>query len=230
MTIACVVGFLLFEGPPGVLALPGTTASDGVRMESCSGWKSRGMLFVVVPLGVQLFGGTVLDTDTAERVLAISASDAVNMLGRGIRNLIWFLRWSASRWAEWLLRATLFFALTIVAPLLDPELVLAWREKGWRGARRSLLLGAAVHVRLLLDRRSPLVGKLAVVVALGYGVVSSDLLPDNSLPIGALDDVLAIVLASRGFMLLCPQSLVEDHAMRAASAPDRERAWQGSAG
>ncbi len=43
---------------------------------------------------------------------------------------------------------------------------------------------------------------------------------DKSLPVGALDDVCVVVIVSLGFMLLCPERLVEAHAIRAASARD----------
>ena len=227
-TVACLLGTLVVQRVSPVFALPPARDFQRVQRLDISQWWNAGGVKVVALAPSQLFGGTMSDIDASEGRLDMGASDALKTLRRGLRRVVRFLGWSASRWAEWLLRAAVFLALTIAAPLLDRELVLTWNEKGWRGVRHSVLLGTAVHVRLLLDRRSPLIGKLAVVVALSYGVVSSDLLPDKSFPIGALDDVLAVVLASRGFMLLCPQSLVETHAARAASAHDRLREWQRS--
>lgn len=145
-----------------------------------------------------------------------------------IRRSIRFMGWSANRWAQWMLRALGFFTLAVLAPLINLDLLATWREKGWVGLRDSILLGVAVYMRLLLDRHAPLLGKLAIVFALLYCVVSRDLVPDTSFPLGALDDALAVVLASRGFMLLCPESLVEAHAILAARAGERRRAWQRS--
>jgi len=143
-----------------------------------------------------------------------------------LRRTIRFLGWSANRWAGWMLRAFGFFGLTVLAALVNRDLLARWREKGWHGLRDSVLLGAAVYLRLLLDRHAPLFGKLAIGFALAYGVASHDFVPDASFPLGALDDALAVVLASRGFMLLCPESLVETHAILAARARERGRGWQ----
>ncbi|MGH3053616.1 MAG: hypothetical protein ACRDL7_01400, partial [Gaiellaceae bacterium] len=96
----------------------------------------------------------------------------------------------------------------LLAPLVDLALIRTWREAGWRGTLAAIPLGLAVYVRLLLDRNAPVVGKIALAVAVVYGVISEDLVPDTSFPFGAFDDMLVVVLASRGFMLLCPDRLV----------------------
>lgn len=219
--LVCLLALLAVETRWPVLALPPTPDSHltGVDERQISRQ-------VLAPLLPQLAHGTFLDMEPPEERFGVGATDAFKALRRGLRRVMRFFQWSAARWAKWLLRSTIFLALAIAAPLIDRELVSTWRDKGWRGVRRSILLGAAVHVRLLLDRRAPLLGKLAIVLALGYGVISSDLVPDKSFPIGALDDLLAIILASRGFMLLCPQGLIEAHAVRAASSHGRRRRWQ----
>jgi uncharacterized membrane protein YkvA (DUF1232 family) len=127
-----------------------------------------------------------------------------------------------------MLRAVAFFLLAVLAPLVNRDLLVTWREKGWEGMRNSVLLGVTVHMRLLLDSHAPLLGKLAIAFALAYCVASRDLIPDASFPLGALDDAFAVVLASRIFMLLCPESLVEAHAILAARTGERLRAWQRS--
>ena len=160
--------------------------------------------------------------------LSAAATDLFKSTRYGIRRTVWFLRWSANRWAEWLSRGLGFFVLGVFVPLLNRDLLATWRTKGWHGMRDSVLLGSAVYMRLLLDRHAPLFGKLAIAFALAYGVASRDLVPDASFPLGALDDCLAVVLASHGFMLLCPESLVEAHAIQAARAGERWRVWQRS--
>jgi uncharacterized membrane protein YkvA (DUF1232 family) len=166
-----------------------------------------------------------LIVDPLEERLSVGTADLFKSMRYGIRRTARFLRWSAKRWAGWLVRSFAFLLLVLLAPLLDRALLTAWKENGWRGLRNSILLGLAVHTRLLLDRKAPLLGKLLVILAVAYGVVSQDLLPDASFPVGILDDVLAVVLASRGFLLLCPESLVQMHAMRAARANERIREW-----
>ena len=94
--------------------------------------------------------------------------------------------------------------------------------------RRAFLLGCAVYVRLLCDRHAPMVGKLAVAFAIAYGVASRDLMPDAWFPAGLLDDLLVVVLASRGFMLICPEHLVQEHAARTTRARERLRTWRRS--
>ena len=141
----------------------------------------------------------------------------------GLRRVVRFVRWSANRWAAWLMRGLGFLLVALLAPLIDPALLTAWKEDRWCGMRNSVVLGVAVYTRLLLDRNAPLAGKLAVALAIAYGVAPRDLMPDASLPVGVLDDVLAAVLASRGFMLLCPERLVQEHAVRAARARERIR-------
>jgi uncharacterized membrane protein YkvA (DUF1232 family) len=161
-----------------------------------------------------------------EDALSSSTTSLFKSIRYGIRRTLRFLRWSANRWAEWMLRALGFFILAVLAPLVNRDLLKTWREKGWDGLRKSVLLGVTVYMRLLLDSHAPLLGKLAIAFALAYCVASRDLVPDASFPLGALDDALAVVLASRGFILLCPESLVEAHAIRAARKGERLQAWR----
>jgi len=151
-----------------------------------------------------------------EDELSAGVTSLFKSIRYGIRRTLRFLRWSASRWAAWMLRALGFFALAMLAPLVNRDLLRTWWKEGWHGLRDSILLGGAVYMRLLLDRQAPFYGKLAIALALAYGVASRDFVPDAWFPLGALDDILAIVLASRAFMLLCPESLVEAHAILAA--------------
>jgi uncharacterized membrane protein YkvA (DUF1232 family) len=118
--------------------------------------------------------------------------------------------------------------VALVGALLDPALVRAWRGQGFRGLRTSVTLALAVYVRLLLDHRAPIVGKAALAFAIAYGIASWDLVRDSSLPGGVVDDVVVVTLASRCFLLLCPDALVEEHALRAARARNRSLAWPRS--
>jgi uncharacterized membrane protein YkvA (DUF1232 family) len=87
---------------------------------------------------------------------------------------------------------------------------------------RELLLALAVYVRLLLDGRTPVVGKALVVFAIVYGAAPRDLFPDRFVFPDRLalqnfvDDLVLLVLTSRCFMMLCPQEVVEEHALAAA--------------
>ncbi len=139
-------------------------------------------------------------------------------LMRAFRRSLWvavkWTAWSVRKWAGWLRQALLFGLFAIVAPLMDRSLVKTWRENGLAGIRVAFLLGLAVYARLLLDARTPLLGKGLLLLAIAYGVAPRDLVPDGVMPLGLLDDGVAVVLATRCFMRLCPERLVIEHARR----------------
>jgi Protein of unknown function (DUF1232) len=161
-----------------------------------SGWA-----VLVEPRGSAIDGPATRSTvaqhlpEPLEGRLSGATTDLFKGMRYGIRHTAHFLRWSAKRWAGWLVRAFGFLVLALLAPLVDRALWTAWREKGWQGFSLSMYLGLAVYARLLLDRNAPMLGKLLVILALGYGVVSHDLLPDVSLPVGLLDDVLVVLVS-----------------------------------
>jgi len=97
---------------------------------------------------------------------------------------------------------------------------------------RELSLALAVYLRLLLDGRTPFVGKALLIFAVAYGASGRDLFPDRYGAAGMLplslrqlmsfaDDVILLILAARSFMLLCPQEIVEEHAIAAAQAREK---------
>lgn len=169
--------------------------------------------------------GQAVNMEPFEQQLSAGTTTLLRTMRYRIRLIARFVGWSLNRWARWFTRALVFSVLALLAPLFDMALVTAWKEAGWRGVGRWLLRGLVVYVGLLLDRHAPLIGKVVILLAVAYGVASRDLLPDASFPVGVLDDVLAVVLASRGFLLLCPEHLVEAHAIRAAGT-DGRRAWR----
>ncbi len=67
-------------------------------------------------------------------------------------------------------------------------------------------------LRLMQDRRVPLLGKLAVVAACVYVVSPIDLLPDFVLPVLGYTDDLAILLAALRFLFnLTPPNVLQEH-------------------
>jgi len=67
-------------------------------------------------------------------------------------------------------------------------------------------------LRLMQDRRVPLLGKLAVVAACVYVVSPIDLLPDFVLPVLGYTDDLAILLAALRFLFnLTPANVLQEH-------------------
>jgi uncharacterized membrane protein YkvA (DUF1232 family) len=195
------------------------------RLVGRAAWPSRvlggstGETSARVPVVV----GTWPGVQPFEEQLSAGTTNLFKGVRYGVRRSARFLRWSAKRWAGWVMRAFGFLLVLLLVPLVDRELVSSWKENGWRGVRTSILLGLAVHVRLLVDRQAPLVGKMAVAFAIGYGVASRDLMPDGNFPLGLMDDLLVIALAARGFVLMCPSWMVTEHALHAARARERRQ-------
>jgi uncharacterized membrane protein YkvA (DUF1232 family) len=169
--------------------------------------------------------GEMLLVEPIEEQLSAGTTNLFRSLRRGIRRSVRLMRWSARRWATWMGRAFWFLLVALTAPLVDRALLAAWRDNGWRGVWHFTLLGLALYVRLLLDRRAPLLGKIFLSLALAYGVAYRDLVPDTSFPAGFIDDLLIVILAARGFLLLCPQRLVQEQAVRTARAGARVGLW-----
>ena len=190
------------------------------HLEDGAAWRLRGPVVVVSgrpPVSL----GTTISIAPLEEQLSAGTTNLFKGVQYGLRRGTRFLRWLVSRWATWAMRASGFLLIVLLAPLLGRGLVASWEENGWRGMQTWILLGLAVHVRLLLDRQAPLVGKMAVALAIVYGVAACDLVPDGVFPVGLVDDLLVIVLASRGFILMCPNWMVTEHALRAARPRER---------
>jgi uncharacterized membrane protein YkvA (DUF1232 family) len=153
--------------------------------------------------------------------LQISVRYLLKSANRQTRQLLKYLRWTAQRWAQWAGKASVFMLFAFLVPLLDRNLVRSWRANGFRGLRKSMALSIAVYVRLLFDRNIPVVGKGLLALAVVYGVAPRDLIPDFSFPSGLIDDAIVVAVASRCFVELCPDRLVESHALRATRGWNR---------
>lgn len=69
-----------------------------------------------------------------------------------------------------------------------------------------------LHWRLVRDRRVGLAPKLVLLTGVLYFLLPLDLIPEFPLgPLGWLDDLIAIGLASSIFMRLCPARVVQEH-------------------
>lgn len=156
-----------------------------------------------------------------ERDLSLGATRLLKGLRWGVRHAARMVEWSASWWLNWLIEAILFGMVGLASPLIDRALIRTAREQGPRGVGASLVLGLAVYVRLLVDQRSPLIGKLLLCLALVYAIADLDVIPDAMAPVGLLDDIVAVAVAGRCFMWMCPERLVQEHALKAARARDK---------
>lgn len=131
------------------------------------------------------------------------------------------LRYGLGRWSAWFGALVVFGVLAVILPLLGRDSLRTFREEGLAAFLSELSLAVAVYVRLLIDGRTPFVGKALLAFAVVYGAASHDLVPDRRSPLTFLDDVILLVLASRSFMMLCPQDIVDEHALAAAQARAR---------
>lgn len=156
-----------------------------------------------------------------EQDLSAGATQLVKLIRRAIRRSLRMLVWSAGRWLDWALETAIFSLVALIAPLLDASLLRIGRRNGLRAVAASVALGLAVYIRLLFDGRSPMAGKLLLLLALAYAVANLDLVPDSIVPWGLLDDLVALAVAARCFMWMCPEPLVREHAYRAARMRER---------
>ena len=143
-------------------------------------------------------------------------------LASGARRTFWrvsrVLAVAAQRWSKWGLEA-LFWAMGLVlVAICDRRLWRVGWSEGWVAARGEAALAAAVYIRILFDRRVPSVGRALLGCAVTYGVAPNDLLPDHLLPMGLLDDLIALTVCSNCFVRLCPDAAIKEHVQRARGA------------
>ena len=163
-----------------------------------------------------------------EESLSIGALRLLRSLRRGLRQVGKTLRAAGNQWAEWTVRGLVFVLVIFLAPLVDLALVRTWRRAGFRAARHAAMLGVAVNIRLLVDRRVPVLARLPLVFAVVYGVAVGDLMPDGRVTFGRVDDIVVALVAARLFAALCPDARVAAHARRVAARTGRRSRSQRS--
>jgi uncharacterized membrane protein YkvA (DUF1232 family) len=186
-----------------------------------------GLLYLAPGDETSLPGGMVFGlTSTAaaqvfEDQLGSGSTSAVKSLRRGVRKTIRTVLGSSRRWRDWLPGIVIVSAMLLLVPAMDRTILATWRDRGFSAARMAFILGVTVYLRLIFDRRAPTLGKLLLLFAVVYGVARRDLMPDAYFPVGLIDDAIVIILTSRAFLRMCPDRLIEEHAVKAA----RRRAW-----
>lgn len=181
-------------------------------------------VYVAVPVAagttLTLFSAAA-DAQVFEDQLGRGSTNAVKSFRRGVRKTYRTIVRSTQRWREWLPGILVVASMLLVVPAIDRGLFRTWRDQGFAAARSAFALGIAVYLRLIFDRRVPALPRLLLLFAAVYAVSQRDMIPDAIPPMGWMDDLIAIVLASRAFLRMCPDALIEEHARRAA----RRRAW-----
>jgi len=71
--------------------------------------------------------------------------------------------------------------------------------------------------RLMVDGRVPFRPKLWLVLAILYGIIPFDLIPEALLPpIGIWEDIILIILTARNLIVNSPTAIVTEHAQEIA--------------
>jgi len=164
-----------------------------------SGW-------LPVSVGVLAVEGQV---ESDLRAGAIELLRAMRYWGRRVGRLgraVW------NRWIDWTAQAVLFSTVLLLVPVLDRRLLGLWRRRGSWAVLCAISLAIAVYVRLWFDRRVPGVARALLACSLIYGVGAYDLIPDRALPIGLVDDLIALSVCSSCFIRLCPDVVLEEKA------------------
>jgi uncharacterized membrane protein YkvA (DUF1232 family) len=104
-----------------------------------------------------------------------------------------------------------FLMVAAFASVVDTRMFTLRHEPAGAVAR-YLGYGIRTFFLILLDRRTPYVARVFLALALVYWLVPFDLIADKSVVPGFIDDLAVAVVAAKGFVYLCPTSLVAAHA------------------
>ena len=129
-------------------------------------------------------------------------------------------------WLWLALSAIAFLVVAAVASVVDMRMWQLRRESPG-AASRYFGRGIRTFFRILRDRHTPSGARALLALALVYWLVPFDLVPDSSVLPGFADDLVVAVSAAKGFMYLCPDSLVAWHA--AAVESHAQRVAKGTA-
>ena len=101
--------------------------------------------------------------------------------------------------------------------------MLALRHESPGAAARYLGYGIRTFFLMVLDRGTPYAARIFLGLGLLYWLVPFDLIADGSIVPGFLDDLVVAVVAAKGFVYLCPASLVAKHACAVEARAQRHR-------
>jgi hypothetical protein len=104
-----------------------------------------------------------------------------------------------------------FLTVAALASAVDTRM-LVFRHESPGAVARCLGYGIRTFFLMVLDRGTPYAARILLGAGLLYWLVPFDLIADDSLVPGFLDDLVVAVLAAKGFVYLCPASLVAKHA------------------
>jgi uncharacterized membrane protein YkvA (DUF1232 family) len=154
------------------------------------------------------FDGGALQSDGP---LGRSAHRLVHHVENSVRRLGTMFSTAGGLWLSLLASGLMFLLVVALSSALDVRM-LSLRRMGPRTLSRYVGHGALTFIRILRDRRAPTIARAVLFSALVYWLAPRDLIPDNALVPGFIDDLLIAVVAAKAFVYLCPDSLVARHA------------------
>lgn len=114
-------------------------------------------------------------------------------------------------WLWTAVSVAVFLLIAAFSSVADMRMLrLASRERG--ALSRYLGYGVRTFFAVLVDRHTPYTARLLLALALVYWLVPFDLIADQSVLPGFLDDVVITVAAAKAFVYLCPATLIATHA------------------
>ena len=120
-----------------------------------------------------------------------------------------------------------FLTVAAFASVGDTRM-LALRHESPGAVARYLGYGIRTFFLMVLDRGTPYAARIFLAVGLLYWLVPFDLIADRSLVPGFIDDLVVTVVAAKGFVYLCPTSLVAEHAYAVEARARRRRRFPSS--
>lgn len=167
--------------------------------------------------GIGKEGPTILSwqvSATFERQLRAGTVGFLKSVRRTIRQLKRFWTITVMRWSQWSGNAVAVAVAMLFIPIFDRRLWKVFRLGGVKVAGCTLSMAAAVYLRVLVDRRTPSIGKTLLAVGLVYGLAPLDLIPDSAGFLGLVDDAVIIFVIMKSFLYMCDERVVSDHAQR----------------
>jgi uncharacterized membrane protein YkvA (DUF1232 family) len=125
-------------------------------------------------------------------------------------------------WSWFVVPLAAFLIVAAFASAADMRMLALWRESPG-AATRYLAYGIRTFFLMVFDRSTPYAARILLAAGLLYWLLPFDLIPDDSLIPGYLDELAVTVVAAKGFVYLCPTSLVTKHAYAVEARAHRPR-------
>ncbi len=161
--------------------------------------------------GSSLLIGSGVASMSAAPGLGGSVHREVTRISNSIERVAGFFRQLGIVWLWALVSAGVFLLVTALSSVVDVRM-LDFHNQGVAAMALYVARGIRIFFRIVGDRHTPNLARLVLVLALVYWLLPFDIIPDDSILPGFLDDLVVAVVGAKGFMRLCPDALVAAHA------------------